>query len=210
MVRAHRGARQTSGVVRPASAIGRRVLPLSLAVAAPGDGTASRETPVAPIRRTQMDECARQNGSWRAGPRAPSSRGVAWLAAAPSAGAQTYDDVASGHWARGAIDWITDVGPYGRKVLDDYGSSFKPEKKITRAQLARALVIASGHQDDPVTPVALPDVVPELDPVLLGHPDRHLAEAHVGDRRRLPARRHGPGCEGRGGHRTHGQAAAPR
>ena len=89
---------------------------------------------------------------------------VAWLAAAPSAAAQTYDDVGSGHWARGAIDWITGVGPYGRKVLDDYGSSFKPEKKITRAQLARALVIASGHQDDLVTPVALPDVVPELDP----------------------------------------------
>jgi cell wall-associated NlpC family hydrolase len=85
-------------------------------------------------------------------------------AAARPANAQTYDDVPAGHWARGAIDWITDVGPEGRKALDDYASAFKPERKITRRQLARALVIASGHQDDTVTPLDIPDVVPGIDP----------------------------------------------
>jgi hypothetical protein len=80
------------------------------------------------------------------------------------ASAQTYTDVPSGYWARGAIDWITDVGPEGRRALDDYASAFKPERKITRRQLARALVIASGHQDDLVTPVDIPDVVPNIDP----------------------------------------------
>ena len=70
----------------------------------------------------------------------------------------------SGHWARGAIDWITDVGPLGRKVLDDYSSTFKPERKITRRQLAGALVTACGHQDDTVTPIDIPDVVPGIDP----------------------------------------------
>jgi hypothetical protein len=59
---------------------------------------------------------------------------------------------------------VTDVGPIDHKVMDDYASSFKPERKITRRQLARALVIASGHQDDTVTPVDIPDVVPGLDP----------------------------------------------
>jgi hypothetical protein len=90
---------------------------------------------------------------------------LVWLAAtAGPASAQTYSDVPSGHWARSAVDWITDVGPLGRKVLDDYGSTFKPERAITRRQLARALVIASGHQDDTVTPRDIPDVVPGIDP----------------------------------------------
>ena len=55
-------------------------------------------------------------------------------------------------------------GPEGRKALDDYSSAFRPERKITRRQLARALVIASGHQDDLVTPIDIPDVVPGIDP----------------------------------------------
>lgn len=80
------------------------------------------------------------------------------------ASAKTYSDVPSGYWARQAIDWVTDYGPSGRKLLDDYASTFKPERKITRRQLARALVIASDHQDDTVTPIDIPDVVPELDP----------------------------------------------
>jgi len=87
-----------------------------------------------------------------------------FAAAARPARAQTYTDVPSGYWARGAIDWVTNVGPLGRKVMDDYASTFKPERDITRRQLARALVIASGHQDDTVTPVAIPDVVPGIDP----------------------------------------------
>jgi hypothetical protein len=90
---------------------------------------------------------------------------LVWLAVSASpASAQTYYDVPSGHWARSAIDWITDVGPLGRKVLDDYSSTFKPERKITRRQLAGALVTACGHQDDTVTPVDIPDVVPGIDP----------------------------------------------
>ncbi len=90
---------------------------------------------------------------------------LVWLAVMASpASAQSYSDVPSGHWARGAIDWITDVGPLGRKVLDDYNSTFKPERKITRRQLAGALVTACGHQDDTVTPIDIPDVVPRIDP----------------------------------------------
>ncbi len=90
---------------------------------------------------------------------------LVWLAMAASpASARTYKDVSSGYWARSAIDWITNVGPLGRKVLDDYGGKFRPERKITRRQLARALVIASGHQDDTVTPRDIPDVVPGVDP----------------------------------------------
>ncbi len=36
--------------------------------------------------------------------------------AARPARAQTYTDVPSGYWARGAIDWVTNVGPLGRKA----------------------------------------------------------------------------------------------
>jgi len=90
---------------------------------------------------------------------------LAWLAlTASQASAKTYTDVSSGYWARSAIDWITNVGPTGRKALDDYGSRFRPEREITRRQLARALVIASGHQDDTVTARDIPDVVPGIDP----------------------------------------------
>jgi len=84
--------------------------------------------------------------------------------AAP-ASAQTYDDVPADHWARAAIDWVTDRGPVDDRVLDDYDVLFRPGRLITRRQLARALVIASGHQDDVVAdPVFLADVVPDLDP----------------------------------------------
>lgn len=86
---------------------------------------------------------------------------LATLAMTPGAHAQTYSDVPSGYWARGSIDWITDRGPVGNKVLDDYADTFKPDRAITRRQMARALVVASGHWDDRVTdPVALPDMEP--------------------------------------------------
>lgn len=83
--------------------------------------------------------------------------------AAPIARAQTYSDVPKGQWARSAIDWVTDYGPDGNKLLDDYhGVAFKPDQAITRAQLARALVIACGRQSDDVpVPVTLADVPPE-------------------------------------------------
>lgn len=85
-------------------------------------------------------------------------------AGAPAAAAQSYTDVPSGHWAASAIGWVTNQGPAGHKVLDDYGSVFRPEKAITRAQLARALVIASGHEGETVRPVDIPDMPPDLHP----------------------------------------------
>jgi cell wall-associated NlpC family hydrolase len=84
--------------------------------------------------------------------------------AAPLAAAQSYADVPSGHWARSAIDWVTDQGPTGNKVLDDYDTTFKPEQAITRAQLARALVIASGHEGETVNRVTIPDMPPKQHP----------------------------------------------
>jgi cell wall-associated NlpC family hydrolase len=68
--------------------------------------------------------------------------------------------VPKGMWARTAIAWATDQGPAGNRLLDDYGGvAFKPDRAITRAQLARALVIASGHIGDVVTnPVRLADL----------------------------------------------------
>jgi cell wall-associated NlpC family hydrolase len=81
---------------------------------------------------------------------------------APLAAAQSFTDVPSEHWAASAIDWVTSQGPAGNRVLDDYGSTFKPEKAITRAQLARALVIASGHEGETVESVAIPDMPPGL------------------------------------------------
>ena len=57
------------------------------------------------------------------------------------------------------IDWVTNQGPAGDRLLDDYsGGLFKPDRHITRAQLARAVVIASGHHDDQVDPVEIADV----------------------------------------------------
>jgi cell wall-associated NlpC family hydrolase len=85
-------------------------------------------------------------------------------ALAPLAAAQTYSDVPSGHWARGAIDFVTDRGPTDAKLLDDYADAFKPERAITRAQLARALVVASGHYGELVEPVDIPDMPPGLHP----------------------------------------------
>jgi hypothetical protein len=83
----------------------------------------------------------------------------------PAALAKTYSDVPADHWARTAIEWVTQLGPSGNKVLDDYATLFRPERAVTRRQLARALVIASGHQDDVVTdPVPLTDCLPDVDP----------------------------------------------
>jgi len=83
--------------------------------------------------------------------------------AAPVARAQTYPDVPKGMWARVAIDWVTDQGPAGSRLLDDYdGVAFKPDRAITRAQLARALVIASGHAGDALTdPLGFADTPPQ-------------------------------------------------
>jgi len=78
--------------------------------------------------------------------------------AAPRARAQTYTDVPKTHWAHTAIEAVTERGPIGHKVLDDYGDLFKPEEAITRELLARSLVLASGHYGENVKTVAIKDV----------------------------------------------------
>ena len=78
--------------------------------------------------------------------------------AAPRARAQSYTDVPKSHWAYAAIEAVTERGPTGHKVLDDYGDVFKPEKAITRELLARSLVLASGNYGEAVKTVAVKDV----------------------------------------------------
>ena len=86
---------------------------------------------------------------------------AAGLALAPQAArAQTYTDVSDKHWCRGKIDWVTNQGPAGSKLLDDHGQQFRPDREITRGQLASALVIASGHHGDTIDPVDIADVPP--------------------------------------------------
>ena len=81
--------------------------------------------------------------------------------AAPRARAQSYTDVPKSHWARDAIEAVTQRGPSGHKVLDDYGELFEPEKAITRELLARSLVLASGNYGENVKTVAMKDVAPD-------------------------------------------------
>jgi hypothetical protein len=84
---------------------------------------------------------------------------IALLACVPAALAQTYSDVPTGNWARAYINWVTDRGPAGDRLLDDFaGDSFRPEAILTRAQLARALVVASGHVNDGFEPRDIADV----------------------------------------------------
>lgn len=78
--------------------------------------------------------------------------------AAPRARAQSYADVPASHWAHAVIEAVTQRGPSGQKVLDDYGELFKPEKAITRGLLARSLVLASGNYGQNVSVVAIKDV----------------------------------------------------
>ena len=78
--------------------------------------------------------------------------------AAPRARALSYTDVPKSHWARVAIEAVTERGPTGHKVLDDYGALFMPEKNITRELLARSLVLASGNYGENVEAVAIADV----------------------------------------------------
>jgi cell wall-associated NlpC family hydrolase len=80
--------------------------------------------------------------------------------AAPLAAARSFSDVGSGCWAKAQIDWVTGQGPVGQKALVDFGSVFKPKQGVTRAQLARALVIMAGHEGETVTPRDIPDMPP--------------------------------------------------
>ena len=81
-----------------------------------------------------------------------------WLV--PAAQAQTYPDVAKGYWAYAAINWVTNQGPAGARLLDDYsGAKFAPTQSLTREQLAAALVTAMGDQSATVAaPIAVADV----------------------------------------------------
>jgi len=80
--------------------------------------------------------------------------------AAPRARAQTYTDVPESHWAYGVIKTVTERAADGHRLLDDYGTSFKPERAITRELLARSLVLASGHYGEKIAPVDIKDVPP--------------------------------------------------
>lgn len=82
------------------------------------------------------------------------------LAAAPQALAKNYTDVPKTHWAYAAISTVTSKGASGQYVLDDYGSTFRPEKALLRSEMARALVVAAGRQSESFTPVAIADVPP--------------------------------------------------
>ena len=74
--------------------------------------------------------------------------------------ARSFPDVAKSYWDYGAINWVTNQGPAGAKLLNDYaGAAFKPNRPITREQLAAALVTASGHLNDTV---ADPQTVTDL------------------------------------------------
>jgi cell wall-associated NlpC family hydrolase len=79
-------------------------------------------------------------------------------AAAPRARAQSFTDVPKSHWAHDAVVAVTQRGPAGHKILDDYGELFKPERSITREQLARSLALASGNYGENVKGVAISDM----------------------------------------------------
>jgi hypothetical protein len=77
---------------------------------------------------------------------------------APVALAQKYTDVTKKHWAYAAITAVTERGPQGHKVLDDYGDQFRPEDPLTRELLARSLVLASGRYGEHPKAVAIKDM----------------------------------------------------
>jgi hypothetical protein len=81
-------------------------------------------------------------------------------AAAPCARAKSYTDVPTSHWAHVYIASVTERSVDGHRLLDDYGTAFKPETPITRELLARSLVLASGHYGQKIDPIAIKDVPP--------------------------------------------------
>jgi cell wall-associated NlpC family hydrolase len=73
----------------------------------------------------------------------------------------SYPDVKKTQWASTYIAWVTDQTVGGQHLLDDFaGAAFKPSDPLTRAQLARVLVLAAKRQDVAFTPVTLSDVPP--------------------------------------------------
>jgi hypothetical protein len=80
------------------------------------------------------------------------------LVLAAPAPAKSYSDVPKSHWARSYIASVTNRAAAGHRLLDDYGTQFKPERAITRELLARSIVLASGHYGDRIKPVEIADV----------------------------------------------------
>ena len=80
------------------------------------------------------------------------------LVLAAPASAKSYTDVPKSHWARSYISSVTNRTAAGHRLLDDYGTVFKPERAITRALLARSIVLASGHYGERIKPVEIADV----------------------------------------------------
>ncbi len=74
------------------------------------------------------------------------------------ADARQYRDVKSSHWAKRYIDEVTSKVIDGRRLMHDYGASFKPGKAITRAHLARLLVALAGKHGTAYAARELPDV----------------------------------------------------
>jgi hypothetical protein len=81
-------------------------------------------------------------------------------AAAAPARAKSYADVPKSHWAHAYIASVTQRSVSGHRLLDDYGTLFKPGADISRAQLARSIVLASGHFGEKIDPVTIKDVAP--------------------------------------------------
>jgi cell wall-associated NlpC family hydrolase len=80
------------------------------------------------------------------------------LVLAAPAPAKSYSDVPKSHWARSYIASVTNRAAAGHRLLDDYGTQFKPERAITRELLARSIVLASGHYGDRIKAVEIADV----------------------------------------------------
>ncbi len=85
------------------------------------------------------------------------------LCLAPGAPAKTYSDIPSSYWAHAAIESITSRGPSTHRLMDDFGSLFRPGQPVTREQFAGALVTAAGHLAEQVPAVTIRDV-PKTDP----------------------------------------------
>lgn len=83
---------------------------------------------------------------------------AALLAPAGPAQAKSYTDVPKSHWAYAAISSVTNRAVDGHRLMDDFGTRFRPEQPITRELLARSVVLASGHYGEKIQPTEIGDV----------------------------------------------------
>lgn len=84
---------------------------------------------------------------------------LAWLSAdAAPAAAKKYSDVRSGQWAKKYISWVTNRRMGGYRLMDDYGTRFRPMKALTRAEAARLLVSVALRHNDKFKPREMADV----------------------------------------------------